>query len=131
MGGWGSLRRVVCSGEVLSGVLAERFVGLCGAELHNLYGPTETSVDSTAWVWPGSGSGGVSGGGSGSGVVVPLIGGPIWNTRVFVLDGWLRPVAPGVVGGVVYRGGGVGSGVCGAGWVDGGAVCGVSVWWCG
>ncbi|XVV38522.1 AMP-binding protein [Streptomyces sp. CA-100214] len=94
-------------------MLAERFVGLCGAELHNLYGPTETSVDSTAWVWPGSGEGSDSVGGSGSGGVVPLIGGPIWNTRVFVLDGWLRPVAPGVVGELYIAGVGLARGYVG------------------
>ncbi|GGN47310.1 hypothetical protein GCM10011578_100880 [Streptomyces fuscichromogenes] len=101
-GAWGSLRRVVCSGEALSGVSAERFVGVCGAELHNLYGPTEASVDSTAWVF----GGGVSGGG------VP-IGVPIWNTRVFVLDGWLRPVVPGVVGELFIAGVGLARGYLG------------------
>ncbi|WP_408990512.1 AMP-binding protein, partial [Streptomyces shenzhenensis] len=73
---------------------------MCGAELHNLYGPTEVSVDATAWVF-GGGSGGVA------------IGGPIWNTRVFVLDGWLRPVVPGVVGELYIAGVGLARGYLG------------------
>ncbi|MCQ9178930.1 AMP-binding protein, partial [Streptomyces sp. IBSBF 2953] len=84
----GVLRRVVCSGEALSPVVADRFFEVFGGvELHNLYGPTEASVDVTAWECePGSESG-----------VVP-IGGPVANTRVYVLDEYVRPVAPGVAG---------------------------------
>ncbi|QIY68643.2 phosphopantetheine-binding protein [Streptomyces sp. RLB1-33] len=55
--------------------------------LWNLYGPTEASVDVTWHVClPGE-----------SGVVVP-IGVPVANTRTYVLDDRLRPVAVGVVG---------------------------------
>ncbi|MEU8812913.1 amino acid adenylation domain-containing protein, partial [Streptomyces violaceoruber] len=82
------LRRVVCSGEALSVAAQERFFEVFeGVGLHNLYGPTEASVDVTAWE---CGSGGVAGG-------VP-IGAPVANTRVFVLDGSLRPVPVGVAG---------------------------------
>ncbi|MFJ4184419.1 non-ribosomal peptide synthase/polyketide synthase [Kitasatospora sp. NPDC089509] len=82
------LRAVLCSGEALPAELRDRFLGvLPGVPLHNLYGPTEASVDVTAWdcAAPASGPG------------VP-IGRPVWNTRVYVLDGRLRPVAPGVPG---------------------------------
>ncbi|MEW1780546.1 AMP-binding protein, partial [Streptomyces sp. NPDC086777] len=96
-GAWGSLRRVVCSGEALSGVSAERFARVCGAELHNFYGPTEASVECTAGVWTG-----------GSGAVP--IGTPIWNMRVFVLDGLLRPVPPGAVGELFIAGVGLARG---------------------
>ncbi|MBX9367056.1 AMP-binding protein, partial [Streptomyces sp. WAC04114] len=82
------LRRVVCSGEALGVAAQERFFEVFeGVGLHNLYGPTEASVDVTAWE---CGPGGVAGG-------VP-IGAPVANTRVFVLDGSLRPVPVGVAG---------------------------------
>ena len=64
----------------------------CGAELHNLYGPTEASVDVTHWPVP-----------AGDRPAAVPIGRPIWNTRVHVLDGLLRPVPPGVVGRAVPR----------------------------
>ncbi|MDO3686678.1 non-ribosomal peptide synthetase [Micromonospora sp. C28ISP2-4] len=85
------MRRVICSGEALPVELAERFfstvdpTGEHGVELHNLYGPTEASVDVTYWPCrPGERS-------------VP-IGVPVWNTRLYVLDAFLRPVPPGVAG---------------------------------
>ncbi|MGW4275473.1 amino acid adenylation domain-containing protein, partial [Streptomyces seoulensis] len=82
------LRRVVCSGEALSGAARDRFFEVFeGVELHNLYGPTEASVDVTSWE---CGPGDVGGS-------VP-IGVPVANTRVFVLDGGLRPVPVGVAG---------------------------------
>ncbi|MCX4092842.1 non-ribosomal peptide synthetase [Nocardia sp. alder85J] len=82
------LRRVFCSGEALPAATVRDFhaaLGDSAPELHNLYGPTEAAVDVTAWVCdPAHDS-------------VP-IGAPVWNTRVYVLDGRLRPVPPGVVG---------------------------------
>ncbi|WTN46695.1 amino acid adenylation domain-containing protein [Streptomyces sp. NBC_00631] len=94
---WGTLRRVVCSGEALSGASAERFARVCGAELYNFYGPTEASVECTAGAWTGE-----------SGAVP--IGTPIWNMRVFVLDGWLQPVPPGAVGELYIAGVGLARG---------------------
>ncbi|GAA3626489.1 hypothetical protein GCM10022419_134960 [Nonomuraea rosea] len=86
--GCGGLRWVVCSGEALPVHVMRRFFEvLDGARLENYYGPTEASVDVTAWECsPGW-----------SGASVP-IGRPVANTRVFVLDEFLRPVPPGVVG---------------------------------
>ncbi|WP_327035197.1 non-ribosomal peptide synthetase [Micromonospora ureilytica] len=83
-----AVRRVLCSGEALPSVLADRCRELLpGAALHNLYGPTEASVDVTAWpAERGTGTG-----------TVP-IGAPVWNTRVTVLDAGLRQVPVGVPG---------------------------------
>ncbi|MFD8813106.1 amino acid adenylation domain-containing protein [Streptomyces sp. NPDC059627] len=82
------LRLVVCSGEALSADLSRQFRSTLGDRLFNLYGPTEASVDVTAW--PADVDDMTS-----SGV---LIGCPMWNVRVYVLDASLSPVAPGVAG---------------------------------
>ncbi|MEO3808652.1 amino acid adenylation domain-containing protein [Sphaerisporangium sp. B11E5] len=83
----GGLRRVVCSGEALSGELVAEFGRRLGAGLFNLYGPTEAAVDVTWWDCSRMTSSGA----------VP-IGRPVWNTQVYVLDDFLRPVPPGVMG---------------------------------
>ncbi|MFF3436963.1 amino acid adenylation domain-containing protein [Streptosporangium sp. NPDC002721] len=81
-----SLRRVICSGEELTAVAAERLTGrLPGVELHNLYGPTEAAVD-VSWHRHTPGE-----------KVVP-IGRPVANTRLYVLDEALRPVPVGTPG---------------------------------
>ncbi|MFE6613991.1 non-ribosomal peptide synthase/polyketide synthase [Amycolatopsis sp. NPDC057786] len=85
-GGLGSLRRVFSSGEALTGETAARWRALTGVPLHNLYGPTEAAVDVTFFESTGA-----------EGATVP-IGRPVWNTRVHVLDGCLRPVPDGVAG---------------------------------
>ncbi|WP_189317986.1 amino acid adenylation domain-containing protein, partial [Streptomyces brasiliensis] len=87
-GGLPGVRLVVCSGEALPLQTQVRFFeAFAGAELHNLYGPTEAAVDVTAWACdPGQVEGPVP------------IGSPVANTRVFVLDEFLVPVAPGVAG---------------------------------
>jgi amino acid adenylation domain-containing protein len=97
---YAGVRRTFCSGEALSGRLAARFADDTGGSvLHNLYGPTETAVDSTFWECRG---GDVS--------QTPPIGRPIWNTRVFVLDGGLRPVPAGVAGELYIAGAGLARG---------------------
>ena len=53
----------------------------------NHYGPTETTIG----VVTARLGAGLEGG-------VPPIGTPVANTRVYVLDGWLDPVPPGVAG---------------------------------
>ncbi|MET8824477.1 amino acid adenylation domain-containing protein [Streptomyces sp. NPDC004610] len=83
--GCAGLRRVLCSGEALPLPVVRRFHAVLPAALHNLYGPTEASVDVTAAeVAPGADR--------------VVIGRPVWNTRVLVLDAALRPVPPGVAG---------------------------------
>ncbi|MGO1849119.1 amino acid adenylation domain-containing protein [Microbacterium sp.] len=91
-----SLRRVFFSGEALPTATAiEADMLFANAGLHNLYGPTEAAVDVTAHPIHPTGLADSS--------VVP-IGGPVANTFVRVLDGWLRPVPVGVTG-ELYLGG--------------------------
>uniref|UniRef100_UPI002FCD7B87 amino acid adenylation domain-containing protein n=1 Tax=Kineosporia rhizophila TaxID=84633 RepID=UPI002FCD7B87 len=88
-----SLRQVFFSGEALPAAAALQADALfSNASLHNLYGPTEAAVDVTAQPV-----------GSCDTAVVP-IGRPVLNTTTVVLDSWLRPVGPGVVG-ELYLGG--------------------------
>lgn len=87
------LRRVFCSGEELSADLRDRFHRRVQAQLHNLYGPTEAAVDVSFW----------DTGPQDDSRPVP-IGWPVWNTRLLVLDEWLRPAPPGSVG-QLYLGG--------------------------
>ncbi|APE36002.1 hypothetical protein BOX37_21015 [Nocardia mangyaensis] len=81
-----SLRLVLAIGEALTPDTVAALGVKSAAAVHNLYGPTEAAVSATAW--PAEGA---------SGPTVP-IGVPEWNTRVYVLDERLRPVAPGVAG---------------------------------
>ena len=88
-----SLRRIVCSGEALSGATA----AACrqqwpAAELHNLYGPTEAAVDVTACPIADPAP------------AMPSIGRPIWNTQAYVLDDGLQPAPIGGQG-ELYLGG--------------------------
>ncbi|WP_331766073.1 amino acid adenylation domain-containing protein [Embleya sp. NBC_00896] len=84
-----SLRLVMCSGEALPANLAERFHQAFDARLYNLYGPTEASVEvSFTESLPNRSYGSV---------LLP-IGRPVWNTRLYVLDAAMEPVAPGVPG---------------------------------
>ncbi|HZV65977.1 MAG TPA: amino acid adenylation domain-containing protein, partial [Telluria sp.] len=87
------LRVACCGGAVLAPALARRFVAQTGAQLFNVYGPTEASIFATAWRCE-------MGGGD-----APLpIGRPIDDTRIYVLDAQLRPLPMGVAG-EIYIGG--------------------------
>ena len=98
-----SVRRVIASGEALSADLRDRLrQRLAGAELHNLYGPTETAIEVTAWPTADDPPG----------APVP-IGRPIANTAVHVVDPGLRPVPPGVPGELLIGGVPVGRGYLG------------------
>ncbi|NKS71921.1 amino acid adenylation domain-containing protein [Rhodococcus hoagii] len=81
-----ALRRVICIGEALPADLVRRFADVSSAPVFNLYGPTEAAVSVTHHRC-----------GADDAVTVP-IGVPEWNTRVYVLDGRLRPVPVGVPG---------------------------------
>jgi amino acid adenylation domain-containing protein/non-ribosomal peptide synthase protein (TIGR01720 family)/FkbM family methyltransferase len=88
-----SLKRVICAGEALTFDLRDKFRMLLSASLSNLYGPTEAAVDATSWDCKLEVQR----------KTVP-IGRPIANTRVYVLDARLDPVAFGVTG-ELYLGG--------------------------
>jgi nonribosomal peptide synthetase CepB len=88
------IRRIVTAGEECTPDLLRRWAP--GRAFHNEYGPTEATVDVTCWTSP---SGEVPD-------VVPL-GGPIANVQAYVLDEFLRPVPPGVIGEVYVTGAGV------------------------
>ncbi|NUH43548.1 amino acid adenylation domain-containing protein, partial [Streptomyces samsunensis] len=86
--------RVLVGGEALPADLAVALAGRAES-VTNLYGPTETTIWSTAWlVTPEDASG-------------PRIGRPIANTRVYVLDAGLRLVPVGVPGELYIAGEGV------------------------
>ncbi|GAA3784133.1 non-ribosomal peptide synthetase [Streptomyces phyllanthi] len=83
-----SLRAVVCSGEALTPGLVRRFRSVLRAELHNLYGPTEAAIDVTAWECPRQVED----------LDTVLIGGPIDNCTLVIVDEDMRPVTDGGVG---------------------------------
>jgi non-ribosomal peptide synthetase component F len=86
-----SLRLVFASGEALPLPVMKHFFSQLQAELHNLYGPTEASIDVTYWKCI-------------SKAQQVLIGRPIANMEVYILDSYLRPVPVGVTG-ELYIGG--------------------------
>jgi amino acid adenylation domain-containing protein len=83
--------RALCGGEALTRDLANQLLER-GAEVWNLYGPTETTIWSAVMLLRESGTDAVP------------IGRPLANTQLYVLDGDLSPVPIGVAG-ELYIGG--------------------------
>ncbi|MFI5801202.1 amino acid adenylation domain-containing protein, partial [Streptomyces sp. NPDC051677] len=92
--------RVLVGGEALPSELAVTLAG-AARSVTNLYGPTETTIWSTVADVTALALDGVT------------IGRPIANTRVYVLDAALRPVAPGVPGELYIAGEGLARGYLG------------------
>ncbi|MDR9878837.1 amino acid adenylation domain-containing protein [Pseudomonas allii] len=100
-----SLTDVLCGGGELTEALARGVQArLPKVRLHNVYGPTEATVDSSAWTLE-------------PGAPVPAlqlpIGRAISNTRLYVLDEHDAPVPMGVSGQLHIGGGGVARGYLG------------------
>ncbi|MEX5596060.1 amino acid adenylation domain-containing protein [Pseudomonas orientalis] len=100
-----SLTDVLCGGGELTEALARGVQArLPGVRLHNVYGPTEATVDSSAWTLE-------------PGAPVPAlqlpIGRAIDNTRLYVLDDHDRPVPMGISGQLHIGGVGVARGYLG------------------
>lgn len=89
--GVASLRHVFMSGEALPTSLAQRWQQLADIPLWNLYGPTEAAIDVSWYPAFGKELAQVQG------VSVP-IGYPVWNTRLLILDRYLKAVPPGMPG---------------------------------
>ncbi|OBI46130.1 non-ribosomal peptide synthetase [Mycobacterium colombiense] len=87
---------LIVGGEPCPAELVDRWAP--GRVMTNAYGPTETTVDVTISAPLEAGS-----------AAVP-IGAPVAGAALFVLDRWLRPVPPGVVGELYVAGRGVGVG---------------------
>ncbi|OKH98939.1 hypothetical protein A6A06_25380 [Streptomyces sp. CB02923] len=100
------LQHVLTGGDVVPAEAVARVADACsGTVIRHLYGPTETTLCATTFVTdPGA-------------KVPPVlpIGSPRDGLRVFVLDGFLRPVPVGVAGELYVAGRGVGWGYLGRG----------------
>ena len=86
-----SLTQIFCGGEALSRSLAQQCIQAlpwCG--LTNLYGPTECTINSSAFTVDRAALAGESS--------TISIGRPVYNTQYYVLDGQRSPVAPGQTG---------------------------------
>ncbi|MFP5263076.1 MAG: amino acid adenylation domain-containing protein [Blastocatellia bacterium] len=88
--------KILCGGEALSSKLASKLLET-GGPLWNMYGPTETTIWSTAQLVTAESN--------------PItIGQPVNNTSIYVLDKFLQPVPVGVPGEVYIGGDGLARG---------------------
>ena len=99
LGDCAALRRVFCGGEPLPLETARRFECESDAELVNLYGPTEVTIDSIFHVHK-RGEDGRS----------VLVGKPVDNLCAYVVDSAMQPVPAGASGELLLGGVGVARG---------------------
>ena len=90
----GRLKKLLLGGEPLPPSLIRHLRREFRGEMHNMYGPTETTIWSTTFQFAASSDN-------------VTIGKPIANTQVYVLDSNLQPVAPGESGDLYLAGDGV------------------------
>ncbi len=93
-----SLRLVISSGEALSAEVQERFHELLEAPLLNFYGPAEAAVDVLHWPTVRDRR------------LPALLGRPVDDVRVYVVDSELRPQPIGIPGELLIGGAQVGRG---------------------
>ncbi len=96
------LKYVIAGGEALSADLVRRFHARSTASLTNIYGPSECTVFATAWTCPRDPD-----------PELVLIGPPIPDTTVHLLDENRRPILDGQPGEVYIGGVGVADGYLG------------------
>ena len=94
-GEMGGLRTLVVGGESCAPEVAQRWSQ--GRRLYNAYGPTEATVYATTAPIV-------------DGVLPPVIGRPIPNAQIYIVDEALRPVPIGAAGELMIGGAGVGRG---------------------
>src|SRR4029077_273852 len=95
---------VALCGESLTGQVVEAIrAAVPGARIENIYGPAEATVYATTYIVPADGEA----------AVLPPIGRPIWNIRMYVLDERLGLVPPGVAGELYIAGTGLARGYLG------------------
>ncbi|MGA4838434.1 amino acid adenylation domain-containing protein [Streptomyces sp. G45] len=95
------VREVWSGGDVVPSAAVERVLNACpGTAVVNAYGPTEATMAAATHKVTAPGR---------TGSAVP-IGGPLDNTRAYVLDGALKPVLPGVPGELYLAGTGLARG---------------------
>ncbi len=92
------LSHLLVGGEAFPGELATSLRAATSAQIHNMYGPTETTIWSTMQTLEGSVTG------------TAPIGAPIANTTVYVVDDQLQPQPIGVPGELLIGGAGVTAG---------------------
>ena len=93
------LRHLFCGGEAMPPDLPRLVHSLLRADLHNVYGPTEATIDAACWTVPRGAPGGP----------IP-IGYPIAQTELFLLDDDLCPVSEGEPGELYIAGAGLARG---------------------
>ncbi|MEU0759289.1 amino acid adenylation domain-containing protein [Streptomyces microflavus] len=98
------VRVLALGGEEVGDDLWAELHGVPGLSVYNFYGPAECTVDAMLWH---------PGGSPGAAAESPAIGVPADNTRVHLLDAFLRPVPAGVVGELYIAGDGVARGYLG------------------
>jgi amino acid adenylation domain-containing protein len=93
----GLLKQMLLGGEAVPASLIHHIRQIFSGEIHNMYGPTETTIWSTTYRVEEPGS-------------TISIGRPISNTQIYMLDAELKPVPAGEIGELFIGGDGVARG---------------------